>query len=161
MGIFQLMNGHIVSKFIKLFQMKFILVVLFFFFSTKGFTQSTDSIKANNISFKWNKWRLNGKRIFKDDVKVEMMKVDEAFLYYKKGRTNQTAAYLAAIPMVTFALLGQQSTNITSPSFGKPKYGFNIAGLLFGGISIYELAQSSKNSKKAASIYNEKMALVY
>jgi len=139
----------------KLLFVKIILTGCFFLLSVSLFGQSTDSIKTGSISFKWNKWQLDGKRIYKDDVKAEMMKVDEAFVYYKKGRTNITIAFISFVPMVTFALLGQQSTNERSPSYLKPKYGFNIAGLLFGGFAFYELAQSSKNSKKAARLYNE------
>jgi len=161
MDIFHLMKEPIVSKYIKPFQMKSILILVFLIFSATVFSQQADSIKAGTISFKWNKWRLDGKRIYKDDLKAEMMKVDEAFLYYKKSRVNLTTAYLAAIPMVTFVLLGKQSTNVGSPSFGKPKYGFNIAGLLFAGVYFYELAQSSKNSKKAVRIYNEKAVAFY
>lgn len=135
--------------------MKTILLICLVFVVSSLYSQDTTKSVENEITFKWNKWRLNGKRIYRDEVKAEMMKVDEAFLYYKKSRNNLTIGLIAYVPMVTFALLGQQSTNVGSPSFGKPKYGFNIAGLLFAGVSFYEMARSSKNSKKAASIYNE------
>jgi len=139
----------------KLLSVKTILTVCFFLFAVSLFAQPTDSVKTGNLSFKWNKWRLDGKRVYKDVIKAEMMKVDEASRYYKKGRTNLMIALIAYIPTVAFPILGQRNQKMGSPGFGNERIGFKIAGILSGGLFIYEFTRYSKNSKKAARIYNE------
>ena len=134
--------------------MKSFLLICLVFVSSPLYSQDTTRSVENEIIFKCNKWRLNGKRIYKDEVKEEMMKVDEAFPYYKKSRNNLIIGLIAYVPMVTFALLGKQNLNEISPNFGKPNIAFSIAGFVSAGVLFYEFARYSKNSKKAARIYN-------
>ena len=95
---------------------------------------------------------MNGHRLKPGELRQELMKVDEAMLYYKKAETNMTFAYLSFIPGMTFMYLGKRSK--TYPY--NHKYGFSIAGIISLGTATYLASRYKKNMKKAVLTYNQK-----
>jgi len=103
-------------------------------------------------------WKLNSQKLNQNSLKDELYKIPESVFYYKKAKTNKTIGFLCVAPAVVFAILGKQNT--TTPPF-KNNNGFKIASIFSSGCGIYFFIQSSKNLKKAVSLYNEKQKTVY
>lgn len=98
-------------------------------------------------------WKLNSQGPNQNSLKEELYKIPESASYYKKAKTNKTIGLLCIAPAVAFAILSKQNT--TTPPF-KNNNGFKIASIFSSGCTIFFLIKSSKNLKKAVSLYNEK-----
>lgn len=159
MDIFQLINGHIASKYIKLFQMKIIIASCLFFLSISLFAQDTTQTVANNIYWKWPHYRMNGKRINAKQLSIELNKVPESSVYFKKASTNFTVGVLSVIPLTVSVLLIKQENNYNY-RLGK-NTPFYIGTTLSSALLIYSLIRNKNFMKKATRIYNEKRITTY
>lgn len=141
--------------------MKRIIVILILLFSIKNYAQDSANKNTNHIYKTGKRWSMNGDKLSNKELKTELYKIPAAIPVYKKARTNEIIGYSFAVPMLVFTLLAKQSSDISSPSYGKNKRGFQIAGIISAGAVMYFILQAAKFKKMAIRVHNENLKTIY
>jgi hypothetical protein len=131
-------------------------VMLFLFTNSHGQVTMPDSAKTiGKIYHTSRTWLVDGKRIPGKIVVSEIYKVPEAFVYYKKAKTNRTVSYLCLAGGLTALIIdGVNRRNYT----GGPQKNSVVIKIAGAGLSVSAVVftlLAGKNFKKAVDVRNE------
>lgn len=141
--------------------MKPLVFFLIFCFSIKSAAQDSSFSLSGQITKKGVHWRMDGSKLNLKELKSAIYKVPEAIPYYKRANNRKVIGFSLLAPAVAFAFLGRMNLDVNSPRYGNNRSGFSAAAIITYGTSIFFMASSLKQLKKAVGKYNEGRKLIY
>ncbi len=122
---------------------------------SNSIAQDTISKLPHQMTFKWPSWRLDGIKINRSELDIEIHKVKAAVPWYQKSQRNKTKGYIAMGSAAVLAVLGKTETDMASSRFGKNNLGYKIGSIIASASGIFFISRATKFLKKSVRIYNE------